>query len=338
MILKGELTPLGNLSGAFLAPKNGQYLQFAYYESSLVVEYIVQNYGLDALKGILKDLGDGKEINAAIVAHTTALANLEKQFDAFARGKAQNLAPGVDLEKPPDAGKSEAAMAEMMQGGRRPRPGFAPAGGAAQPMAASAWELAHPKNYYVRLEAAQKMMEANDWTNARPALESLMADYHGEHRGDNPIWLLAVTEGHLNDTNAEYATLQKFADQESDFVDLYVKLIELAGDRKDWPAEKKYAEMLLAVNPLIPAPYAALAEAGSASGQNDVAIEAYRKLLLLDPPDVAEVHFRLAKLLHARGNSEKEAKRHVLQALEEAPRFREAQKLLLDIKGKEGAS
>ena len=36
MILHGELTPLGQLSSAFLAPKDSQHLQFAYYESSLV--------------------------------------------------------------------------------------------------------------------------------------------------------------------------------------------------------------------------------------------------------------------------------------------------------------
>jgi hypothetical protein len=35
--------------------------------------------------------------------------------------------------------------------------------------------------------------------------------------------------------------------------------------------------------------------------------------------------------LHARGDAEAEAKRHVLQALEEAPRFREAQRLLLEL-------
>jgi len=54
-------------------------------------------------------------------------------------------------------------------------------------------------------------------------------------------------------------------------------------------------------------------------------------LLALDPPDASGIHFQLAKLLHARGGSEGEAKRHVLEALEEAPRFREAQRLLLEL-------
>jgi tetratricopeptide (TPR) repeat protein len=101
----------------------------------------------------------------------------------------------------------------------------------------------------------------------------------------------------------------------------------------------KYAQGLLAINPLIATPYEALARAGAASGQSEQAIDAYRKLLLLDPPDPSQVHFQLALLLHARGDSDAEAKRHVLQALEEAPRFRDAQRLLLDIeRGKSAAA
>jgi tetratricopeptide (TPR) repeat protein len=128
------------------------------------------------------------------------------------------------------------------------------------------------------------------------------------------------------------ATLEKFAAQESDFVDLYIRLIELSEAQKNWPAVTKYVERLLAINPLISLPYQALAEAAVASGNNEQAITAYRKLLLLDPPDPADVHFQLARLLHKRGNAEAEAKRHVLESLEEAPRFRDAQRLLLEIK------
>jgi tetratricopeptide (TPR) repeat protein len=90
----------------------------------------------------------------------------------------------------------------------------------------------------------------------------------------------------------------------------------------------------MAVNPLISLPHRALAEAGVALGNSEQAILAYRKLLLLDPPDPSDVHFQLARLLHARAGSDTEAERHVLQALEEAPRFRDAQHLLLEIKDK----
>ena len=304
MILHGELTPLGELSGAFLEPKNAEHLQFAYYESSLVVEFLAQRFGLEALKSILRDLREGQEINQAIAKCTLPLAELEKQFTAFVRARAENLAPGADLDEPP----TEDTEAEKL-----------------------AWEKLHPNNYYVRLRKARELMESKHWAEARAAVTSLAAAYHGERRAENPLWLEAETERNLNDTNAEWATLQALDEQESDFVDLQLRLIELAGARRDWPAETKYAERLLQINPLIAAPYRALAEAGVASDNREQAIEAYRKLLLLDPPDPAETHFDLARLLHARGGAESEAKRHVLQALEDAPRYRDAQRLLLEI-------
>jgi hypothetical protein len=325
MILRGQLTALSELSGAFLAPKNGQSLQFAYFESSLVVEYIVQQYGLESLKQILKDLGDGKEIYQAIAAHTCPLPDLEKKFAAYAKTQAEILAPGVDLESPPDHAETERSG--------NPTPFHLPHTGSSDSDAA-AWKQARPKNYYVRFEQAQKLLEAKKWAEAKTVLEPLAADYAGERRADNPLWLLAAAERHLGDTNAELATLQKFSEHESDFVDLYVRLIEITRSRQDWPAVTKYAQQLLAINPLIATPYSALAEAGAASGQNEVAIDANRKLLLLNPPDGVKVHFQLARLLHTRGDSEIEAKRQVLQALEDAPRFRDAQQLLLEIEDK----
>jgi len=103
----------------------------------------------------------------------------------------------------------------------------------------------------------------------------------------------------------------------------------LSRQRADWTSVTNYADRMLAINPLSPVPHRALGEAGAALGNNALAITSYKKLLALDPPDPTETHFQLAKLLHARGDSEAEAKRNVLQALEEAPRFRDAQKLLV---------
>ena len=140
MIVGDELTPVSKLSGAFLDPKSEMHLQFAYYESSLVVEFLVQKYGIEKLKAILSDLGEGAEINEAIgkelnglnklnevkgekerstdiaqKAVTTAndstnaqavaeppspLEQFEKDFAAFARERAEKLAPGLDFEQP----------------------------------------------------------------------------------------------------------------------------------------------------------------------------------------------------------------------------------------------
>ena len=94
LILGGELTPVSKMSGAFLAPESNLHLQFAYYQSSLVVEHLTERFGLEAIRNILKDLGEGVEINAAIAKHTEPLNKLETAFRAYAVAKAKALAPG----------------------------------------------------------------------------------------------------------------------------------------------------------------------------------------------------------------------------------------------------
>ena len=83
------------------------------------------------------------------------------------------------------------------------------------------------------------------------------------------------------------------------------------------------------MNPLVVPPYRYLAEAAEQLGDAPGAIAAHRTELLLDPPNPSEVHFQLARLLHR--SNDPEARRQVLLALEDAPRYREALSLLLDI-------
>ena len=50
------------------------------------------------------------------------------------------------------------------------------------------------------------------------------------------------------------------------------------------------------------------------------------------PIDAAEIHYRLARQLWQNGDRQM-ARREVLKALEEAPRFRDAHRLLLTVVG-----
>ena len=302
MILKGELTPVGSLSSAFLAPKTPFHLQFAYYESSLVVEYLIDHFGLDALKKILADLGDGKQLNEAIEKHTAPMSKIEKDFAAYAKDRAEQLAPGLDWNEPtPD----ELAKGE------------------------DTWIARHPKSLWGLTRKAQKSIEAKRFGEAKAPLLRLIELYPENTGPDNAYALLAEAHRGLNETAQERATLGKLARIKADAVPTYLRLMELDADAKDWDAAVRNAERFLAVNPLVPQPYRFLAQAGEELGRDRDAIQACRTLLLMEPPDPAAVHHRLAKLLHKNG--EPDAKRHVLQALEEAPRFRDAHRLLLRI-------
>ena len=86
MILGDDFTPLSKLSSAFLAPRSAMHVQFAYHESALAVEFLVNTFGMSALKGLLDDLGKGISINEALPGRTKmTLEELDAVFSRFAK-------------------------------------------------------------------------------------------------------------------------------------------------------------------------------------------------------------------------------------------------------------
>ncbi len=345
MTLGGDLTPIADLSSAFMTPKSPYHVQFAYYESSLVVEYIVQTFGFDALRQILTDLGNGTNVYDTIARHTEPMPKLEKDFAAFATKRANDLAPGLNWRKPGEDTTAASAM-----------PGLDFAGTSA-PTADVIMRLLHRRteasnntnnagfvktlantpNYWMLLINARTALNDRRWADAKSPLETLTKLYPNQTGSDCAYALLAGAQRELNETNQERDTLIQLSAIDSDNTDAYARLMELDNAHGDWAGVAENADRFLAVNPLVPLPYWELARASERLDHDDPAIRSYQKLLLLDPPDPAEVHYRLARLLHKTGDAAG-AKRNVLQALEEAPRYPDALRLLLEIEGPTEAS
>jgi tetratricopeptide (TPR) repeat protein len=283
------------------------HLQFAYYQSSLVVEHLVGKFGFDTLKQILRDLAGGVPINTAIARHTAPIEQINKEFAAFARERAEKMAPGLEWEKPP------AALARSKDG-------------------LTEWIEKNPKNFYALTQQAKKLVAEKKWTEAKGVLQRLIELFPAYTGADSAYDLLAFVHRQLKETAAEREVLVKLAARTPDDTDTFLRVMELAAAAKDWPAVAENARRFLAVNPLLAPPHRYLAQAAEATSAAPEAIEAYRSLLKLDPPDPAEVHFKLASRLHQAGDAA--ARRHVLMALEEAPRYQAAHKLLLEIESK----
>ena len=306
MILEGEATPVSKLSGAFLRPPTPMHLQFAYYESSMVVEYVMQRWGAEAITRILKDLGEDVAINEALAKHTEPIDELDESFAKWLKERAEALGSGeVDWEVPElSLDASSAVMAE--------------------------WNRQHPNSFFGLLGEGRALIAERKFKEALAPLEkaALLHPDYGEPGG--PYILEAQAYRELGAARQEKQMLEKHVALNAEAVDARLRLIELATQEKDFDAVQRHAEQVLAVNPLVPAPHRALAQAAEGLGDRPLAIEAMRTLLLLDPLDLADHHYRLATLLRAEQRLG-EARRHVLMALEEAPRFRDAHRLLLDI-------
>ncbi|MEA3209195.1 MAG: hypothetical protein QOE70_2252 [Chthoniobacter sp.] len=307
MILGEDLTPVSQLSAAFLKPKTPLHLGFAYYESSLVVEWLTQRWGLEKVKRLLADLARGTEINAALATHFAPIGQLDTEFAQHARQLARNTGPKLDWTKPaPGAMAGANSLAEFM--------------------------AKNPDNFTVLTERARELLEAKKWEDAKAPLKWLIELYPNQHDADSAYAQLARAHRELGETEAELALLTQLADLAADATEAFERLMQLHAARQAWPKVLDYAARYRAVDPLRPEPYRYEAEASEASDKKPAAIAAYRTLVELGPGDPAEIHFRLARLLHATGDAA--AKREVLLALEEAPRFRAAHQLLLEITDK----
>jgi len=342
MVLGGELTPISKLSGAFLAPRTPIHLQFAYYESSLVVEYLVQKYGLESLKGILTDLGTGEEINKTIEKHTAALDDLEKEFAAYVTQRAQTLAPGLDWEKPKlqdltsfkrDSSVGMRAPIELSPGTNSDSGSIfnkrQATGGSTPSEDSTLWVDRHPTNYYALTERAGQLIAQKNYEPAKQPLKLLVERYPTQTGPDCAYVMLAAAYRALSETNAERELLDRYVQQDDEANDAYLRLAELDQTKGEWTGVMLNAQRSLAVDPLASAPYGFLARASGHLDDLKHAIQANRALLLLDPPNPAEVHFQLAEALDRSGDTA--ARRQVLQALEDAPRFRQALQLLLKL-------
>jgi tetratricopeptide (TPR) repeat protein len=133
----------------------------------------------------------------------------------------------------------------------------------------------------------------------------------------------------LDATDEEREVLRAWVQRDGDAAEALDRLIELDLAEKDWAAVEDDARRLLAVNPILRSPHRALGVAAQEQEKRPEAIRAFESLLSLDPVNPADVHFRLGQLYRERDAAV--AKRHVLLAIEEAPRFREAHRLLLDL-------
>lgn len=306
MILNGELTPISELSSAFLSPASPLHLQFAYYESSLVVEYLVDTFGLDALKAILADLREGREINATIAKHTEPITTLEKDFAAFACKRAEALAPKLDWEEPDSESRGEEAMA--------------------------LWATEHPNNFWSLRWQADQWMSEQKWDQAKEPLTKMIELYPEYVEQDNAYMLLAQAHRQLNETDEETEVLSKLANRSADASAAYKRLMEIGIEQRDWQQVTTNGQKYLAVYPLLGTLYQQLGQAYENLSKNDQAVESYQRLLLLDPADPVEINYRLANLL--KDQDSKAARHHLLEALADAPRFRKGHQLLLEMTNK----
>lgn len=305
MILGDDFVPLSKLSSAFLQPRTPMHLQFAYFESSLAVRYMVERHGMERLKKLLVDLGLGVPMHDALSRIYGDADALDADFKEFATTAAKKL-----YSEEPDESEELTKITSLAD--------------------LKKFVEEYPKHFSARRQLAAAYVEGEKWTEAIEVLEGLDKLWPADADVGGTLSTMASVYRKLDKPEQERRTLERIVKLSSDNLPALTRLIELSQAEKKWDEVQRVANKLLAVQPLIALGHAALAEAGKQTGNQATVAESYAALLELQPLDAGRLHYELAEARYQLHELD-EARKHVLIALEETPRFRVAQQLLLKI-------
>ncbi len=188
----------------------------------------------------------------------------------------------------------------------------------------------HPKHVSAQRQLAGALVQSEKWSEAIEVLEKLDQLWPADADAGGTLATLAIVYRKLERGEAEKKTLERIVSLSSDNLPALSRLIEILQQEKNWAELKKIANKLLAVQPLIGLGHNALAEAGKNTADFATVASAYAALLDLQPLDAGRLHYELAAAQFQLREFE-QARSHVLIALEETPRYRVAQQLLLKL-------
>lgn len=189
--------------------------------------------------------------------------------------------------------------------------------------------LANLDDWIKHVETASKAMSEDDWQAAIAAADqaiSLMPNYSDP---DSPYLLKASAYKELEDDANQFATLEKFwqaggyqTNALKELADFYLE------DEQVEPAIEIFNAINL-IDPFDLDVHLALGNLLLEQQNANQALTEYRVAMALDPLDKADVLYRLGSAYNALGETD-QAKAQALAALEIAPHFRPAQKLLME--------
>jgi tetratricopeptide (TPR) repeat protein len=298
---RGRMPPVSRMNDAFTRPSFPEQTALAYYQASLVPEMIEEHFGARAMVDMLKAYraGDGTE---RVIQRSLGVSaeQLDKQLDAYVRER---------------FARQIAALG-------------AAAGDATD---------APPRGQFVALIAeGRALLARGQHAEAILVFERAKALFPEYAEDESPYRHLAAAYKATGDLRRAAAELQAHTLlNESDYASniALAGMLEQLGDRAGAAAA---LERAIWISPYEPAIHVRLAEHLAATGDRAKVVRERRAIVALDPVDIAEARYQLARALVEAGDRAS-ARREVILALEEAPSFERAQVLLLELQRDGGA-
>ncbi|HKG23186.1 MAG TPA: tetratricopeptide repeat protein, partial [Blastocatellia bacterium] len=308
--LGGRFVKVEDMEAAFTRPTTPDGVGLAYFQASMICEFVEEKYGFDA---ILKMLALYKErVKTPEVlqrALSTSPSDFDSAFNEYLRAKVQPYVEAVGdspLDSPGAQSPSKEAMIAVLK--------------------------SRPKDFFANLRLGALYKNEGDTDRAIEHLRraaTAFPFYGGEGNAYSQLADIYESQGKKAEAAEMVEALIKQRESDAEAYKRLVKLKIETGDRAGALAT------LFTSFYVYPFDASLHKQAGDVYLEQGNARDAAREfgvVVALGPPDLAAAHFDLARALEAMGNRV-EARREVLRALEIAPGFEKAQELLLKLRG-----
>ncbi|MCY3746366.1 MAG: tetratricopeptide repeat protein [Acidobacteria bacterium] len=312
----GQLLDIPHLDDGFVRPTWPGQVGVSYFHASLVLEHLEREYGfaaiLEMLEGYRQGMDTPQVIEGILGITPKALdeavdALLEARFGETARGLEESgpQGQGTPLHPPPEPDRGIEALVARAD--------------------------AAPANFALQIRAGVALQEAGLGAEATERFEraaELAPEYGGP---DGPYRYLSRLYADAGEPDLARLSLHDHLKRFPAAYDEWLRLAAIYSETGN-PREAGAAlTSAIEAYPMLPEPHERLAEAAAAQGLADLEVRERQAVLASGAPDRAGALYSLA-LAHFRAGNRDAARRRVLEALEIAPTFDPALRLLLDLR------
>jgi tetratricopeptide (TPR) repeat protein len=302
----GRWFKIADLDAGFQRPNSPDDVPRAYFQASQICEFIVERYGFDAILEMLRRYRDRARTPDVL---QSVLKLSEAEFDAAFKDYVQSkIGPYL---KALEYGAKNQTSAQL------PR------------QAVLEMLRAHPDDFVLNLRAGTLYKSEGDTEKAIFHLKRAI-ELFPYYVGPESYEQLAQLQEARGDKAAAAETLEALIRLDEDNLGALKRLVQLRTEAGDQARALEALQMAFYINPFDPAMHTMAGGIYLERKEPERAVSEFQAALALNPPNVAEANFNLARAYHALGRPA-DAKRSVLRALEAAPGFDKAQDLLLEL-------
>ncbi len=302
---RGELLPLSRLNAGFSDPRT---ISLAYFQASLVVEYLVDAHGDAVVARMLQAYARGLDDDAVLgEVAGRGFDALQAGFDEFLDRRYGAMRAALSTPEGLAGQLKDADLATLTRLAEE-----------------------HAGSFRVLVALGEARSVAGDTTGALEAWRraaALVPVATGEASPRVAAAELAALNG---ETEVAVAELAAALAHHHTGLPLVRRLAELAAEARDGARRQMAAERLIAIDPFDPTAYATLGRLALDRRAPDEAVRQLQLALTAGATDPVAVRTDLAEA-YLLGGRVAEAKREVIGALESAPRYERALELLLRI-------